>query len=301
MSSVNYVLTAHGADYRVCHRHSPECRVSFYTIRHPDISPGTEEIVMPLASPFQEYADSCFRKIRECWRRYFAIVSVSDENRRLLTQLRLAETFQNRNTELELANARLRDLLVLRRTIDDPALAAEVIARDPSPWYRSMTVNKGKSDGVRKGMPVIVPEGAAGLISHVSDRHSRVLLITDPSSAVDAIVQRTRTRGIVRGESPGLCTCEYVLRRHEISPGDILVSSGLDGIFPKGLRLGKVTEVMPVSSGIFQEIRLAPFADFEKLEEVLIILRPPAETEISLSECNVLHRSLSFNPHTQHC
>ncbi|MGE0086769.1 MAG: rod shape-determining protein MreC [Desulfococcaceae bacterium] len=248
-----------------------------YAVRHPDFPPGTGETVMPLVSPFQEYADAALRKVRDCWIRYFALVSVSDENRSLRTALRLAENRQSRCMEMELANERFRELLLLRRTMDDPVLAAEVIARDPSHWYTGLTVNRGKADGVRKGQPVVVPEGAAGLISHVTEHYARVLLLAAPNSAVDAMVQRTRARGIVRGESAGLCTCEYVLRRHEIREDDILISSGLDGIFPKGLRLGRVAEVMPVSSGIFHKIKVIPFADFEKIEEVLIILRPDTE------------------------
>ncbi len=245
-----------------------------YAVRHPDLSPGTEEMIMPLASPFQKQASAALRKIRNCWRAYFALVSVSEENRNLSTELALTRAAQTRCTELELTNARLRELLRLRRTVDDPVLAAEVIARDPSPWYTGITVSKGKLDGVRKGLPVIVPEGVAGLVSHVSDRHARILLLADPNSAVDAIVQRTRARGIVRGQSAGMCTYDYVLRGHEVRKDDILISSGLDGIFPKGLRVARVTEVVPVSSGIFQEIRAIPFANFEKLEEVLIILLP---------------------------
>ncbi len=249
----------------------------FYTVRHPDVSPGTERIAIPLVSRFQEAGASLLGKIRGCWNTYFALASVAEENRRLRGELRLAQTARTRCTETELASTRLRELLRLRRTMDDPVLAAEVIARDPSPWYRSITVNRGTAHGVRKGLPVVVPEGVAGVISHVSDRHARVLLLTDPNSAVDVLVQRTRARGMVKGDAAGMCTCEYVLHRYEVRKDDILVSSGLDGIFPKGLSVGRVAEVLPVSSGIFQKIRVVPFADFEKLEEVLILLRPAAE------------------------
>lgn len=249
----------------------------FYTVRHPDVSPGTGEVAIPLVSPFQEYAGSLLGTIRKCWHTYFALVSVAEENRNLHAELRAARAGETRCTETELAGTRLRELLRLRRTMDAPVLAAEVIARDPSPWYSSITVNRGTEHGVRKGLPVVVPEGVVGVISHVSGRHARVLLLTDPNSAADVLVQRTRARGMVKGESAGLCTCEYVLHRHEVTEDDILVTSGLDGIFPKGLRVGRVAEVLPVTSGIFQKIRVIPFANFEKLEEVLIILRPAAE------------------------
>ncbi|MEZ4528884.1 MAG: rod shape-determining protein MreC [Desulfobacterales bacterium] len=254
----------------------------FYALRHPELSPGTSGLALPLAAPLQEAADALRRKIRDCWQDYFALVSVAQENRSLRTALRQEQNRHTRCTEMELANTRLRELLSLRRSMDLPVLAAEVTARDPSPWHRSLTVNRGSTDGLRKGQPVTVPEGTVGVISHVSAHYARVLLLSDPNSAVDVLIQRTRARGIVRGESAGLCTCEYILRREEVREGDILITSGLDGLFPKGQRVGQVSQIMPVSSGIFQKIMVTPFADFEKIEEVLILMQPearPPETE----------------------
>ncbi|MBW2365959.1 MAG: rod shape-determining protein MreC [Deltaproteobacteria bacterium] len=131
------------------------------------------------------------------------------------------------------------------------------------------------SDGLKKGLPVIIPEGIAGHITEVTSHYAKVLLIFDQNSAVDAFVQRTRARGIVKGETTGRCVLKYVLQKHDIRVGDTVVSSGWDGVFPKGLRIGYVSKVVKRTSGIFQEIKVTPYVDFDNLEEVLVILNPP--------------------------
>ena len=104
-----------------------------------------------------------------------------------------------------------------------------------------------------------------------------LLLIIDPNSAVDALVQRTRSRGLIKGIVGGKCLFKYVLRKHEIRVGDAVISSGLDGVYPKGLHIGKISGVIRRNAGIFQEVTLTPFVDFEKLEQVLIMLKQPYE------------------------
>jgi rod shape-determining protein MreC len=150
--------------------------------------------------------------------------------------------------------------------------AAEVIGKDPSPWFKTIIIDKGKDDGVGKGMAVVIPEGIAGQIMDVSSRYSKVLLIIDPNSAVDVMVQRTRARGIIKGGPAGRCHIKYVLRKQDVSVGDQIISSGLDGVFPKGLAVGHVSGVIKRNSGIFQEVTVTPHIDFEKLEEVLVVL-----------------------------
>jgi rod shape-determining protein MreC len=118
---------------------------------------------------------------------------------------------------------------------------------------------------------VVIPEGIVGVVIETSSRSAKVLLLIDPNSAVDALVQRTRARGIVKGGGAGYCVFDYVLRKHEISVGDTVVSSGLDGVFPKGLRVGRISEIVRLNAGIFQKVSVTPVVDFEILEEVFII------------------------------
>jgi len=158
--------------------------------------------------------------------------------------------------------------------MDERVLAAVVISKDPFLWFKSVIIDKGKADGIERGVPVVVPEGIAGLVTDVSYLYSKVLLIIDQNCAVDSLIQRTRVRGIIKGKSDR-CLFEYVLRKHGIIEGDTVISSGLDGIFPKGLRVGIVSEVTHMSPGIFQQITVTPYVDFQKLEEVLVILNLP--------------------------
>ena len=153
--------------------------------------------------------------------------------------------------------------LKFKKNIDERVLAAEVIAKDPSPWFKTVLIDKGNHDGVEKGMAVVIPEGIAGQTTEVSAHYSKVLLIIDHNSAVDALVQRDRARGIIKGGSAGQCLFKYVLRKHDVVVDDIVVSSGLDGVFPKGLPVGYVSGVIKPKSGIFQEVTVTPYVDFE--------------------------------------
>jgi rod shape-determining protein MreC len=140
-----------------------------------------------------------------------------------------------------------------------------------------LTLDKGEADGLRRGLPVVVAEGVVGVVSDTARHYSRVLLIIDQNSSVDALVQATRARGVVKGNSSPILSFAYVLRRYPLIESQVLVTSGLDGIYPKGLRIGHVQTVNPHGTGIFQEVQVLPFVDFDTLEEVLVILKPPPD------------------------
>ena len=120
-------------------------------------------------------------------------------------------------------------------------------------------------------MPVVVPEGVVGQVVDVSVGYSKVLLLIDPNSAIDALCQRTRARGIIKGGSNKKCAFEYVLRKNDVRVGDVILSSGLDGVYPKGIRIGRVSSVVKRNSGIFQTVEVEPYVNFDKLEEVLVV------------------------------
>jgi rod shape-determining protein MreC len=238
------------------------------------------ETTIPFLAPFQNAVTSSIRYLRDIWSTYFSLVSVAEENKRLKAALRNATEKMNRCEEIEISNARLRELLSFQRKINQKMLPAEVIGRSPSAWSKTAIINQGKNSGIKKGLPVVVPEGIVGQVISVSRNYSKVLLITDQNSALDGMVQRTRSRGIVQGDSTELCLFKYVLRKDDIREGDIVISSGLDGIYPKGLMIGKITEASKNKSGIFQEVAITPDVDFEKLEEVMIILEPLLENRV---------------------
>lgn len=243
--------------------------------RHSPYGLGRSGIAV--VAPFQEAFTRFIFFCRDIWGHYFYLVSVSMDNTVLKQQLHAAQEQNARYREIELANIRLRELVDFKQAMEHPVLSAEVIAKDPSPWFKSVVIDKGRADGVRVGFPVVVPLGIVGQVTEASNRYARVLLIIDQNNAVDGLVQRTRARGMVKGAAAGNCMFKYALRKHDIRVGDTIISSGLDGVFPKGIRIGSVAEVVKTHSGIFQEVSVTPFADFEKLEEVLVIINPPHE------------------------
>lgn len=239
---------------------------------------GMGGVALTLVAPFQEIVTDAIRFSSDIWQHYFMLVKMSQENAHLNQELRQALENKNRQNEIELSNARLRDLLGFRKTVTPLLVAAEVIGKDPSPWFKTIVIDKGLQDGVDKGLPVVMPEGVVGLVTNAAHHYATVLLLIDQNSAIDALVQNSRARGIIEGEPTGRCRLKYVLRKYEVKIGEVVISSGLDGVFPKGFRVGYVSEVTKPNAGIFQEVTVTPYIDFEKLEEVLVVLdRPPKE------------------------
>jgi len=236
---------------------------------------GLGHVALPFVAPFQDAVTHSIRFLRGIWSHYFYLASVAKENDQLKRALGQATEKNNQLNEIALSNIRLRNLLNFKKTLSVRVLSAEVIAKDPSPWFKSIIIDKGKEGGIKKGLPVVIAEGIVGQVIEVSRKNSKVLLVIDQNSAVDALVQRTRSRGVVKGESTEKCQLKYVLRKHDVKVGDTVISSGLDGVFPKGLRIGRVSSVHRPNSGIFQAVAISPYVDFEKLEEVLIILDRP--------------------------
>ncbi len=148
--------------------------------------------------------------------------------------------------------------------------AAEIIARDPSPWFGTLVINKGEAQGVTKHMGVLSPYGVVGQTIDASAHSARVLVLTDHNSGVDAVVQRSRARGIVQGALDGTCVMKYLKRGEDVEVGDRVVTSGLDGIFPKGVLIGTVTHVSRGNRGLLQVAEIKPSAPLEQIEEVVV-------------------------------
>lgn len=227
-----------------------------------------------IVAPVHDLVTGSARFARDVWRYYFSLVSVAKENERLKRALSRSAFENNRCRELELANNRLRNLLGFHEASSLRTFAAQVVARDSSGWFKTIIIDKGSADGVKRNMPVAVADGIVGRVIAVSRFYSKVLLIIDLNSSVDGLCQRTRARGLVKGGVSGRCGFLYVLRKDDVRIGDTIITSGLDGVFPKGLRIGRVSAVVKRNAGIFQEVEIEPYVNFEKLEEVLVILTP---------------------------
>ncbi len=242
---------------------------------------GLERIAIAFISPFQELVTRTIRFSQDIWQHYFALVTIAKENDELKRKLNRVAEKNNLWQETDLANTRLRSLLDFQKSITELVVAAEVIGKDPSAWFKTVTIDKGEADGLKKGLPVVMPQGIAGQVIEVSNHYAKVMLIIDRNSAVDALVQRTRARGVIKGESTAQLRLAYVLRKKDVRVGDIVVSSGLDGIYPKGLRIGLVSQVIEHEADIFHEVFITPFVDFEKLEEVLVVLDARRQSLVS--------------------
>jgi rod shape-determining protein MreC len=247
------------------------------TGKHAQAPSGLGRGVLVIVAPFQKQFTAFFHSVKGIWNQYFFLVSRAKENQDLKRALGQSLQQLNRCSETELANDRLRHLLGFEEEISRPMIAAQVVGKDPSDWSKTIIVDKGTAGGVRQGAPVVIPEGIVGVVVEASGRYAKVLLLTDPNSAVDALVQHTRARGIVKGGGADYCVFDYVLRKHEISVGDMVVSSGLDGVFPKGLRVGRISEIVRQNAGIFQKVSVTPYVDFDILEEVFVISEPADE------------------------
>ncbi|MGB9629833.1 MAG: rod shape-determining protein MreC, partial [Thermodesulfobacteriota bacterium] len=215
-----------------------------------------DALVMELCSPFQRASTLVIKTVRGVFQQYIFLVGLQRENVRLKQKMAELERENNRLREEVLASGRLQSLLQFREKNFPSSIPAQVIGKDPSSWFKSITLNRGERDGVRKGMAVITPQGVIGQILKTSPNYSTVLLITDYNSAIDAITQRTRAKAIVEGLGENQCQLKYLRRTEEVRIGDKVVTSGLTGSFPKGLIIGEITKVEKSGQGVFQYAEL---------------------------------------------
>jgi rod shape-determining protein MreC len=236
-----------------------------------------ESLVVGITSPVQKAVWGIIGGVGSVWRGYFYLVGLEKENQALKRELQELKLQMNRYREADLANERLRALLNFKKSIATPLLPAQVVAFDPSGWFQTILIDKGRNDGVVQDMAVVSAEGLVGRIIGVGSHHAKVLLILDGNSAVDGYIQRSRARGVLVGLGLELCLLKYVQRNEDVQVGDQVISSGMGGVFPKGLHVGTVQEVVRGSSGLFQRVEVKPAVNFSRLEEVLVVIQPPPE------------------------
>jgi rod shape-determining protein MreC len=231
-----------------------------------------DKVLLEVVGRLQQAFTGSARAVESVWRGYFYLVNQHEENQRLETTVGLLRSQINDLKEAKLANQRLANILKFKAGRDFPYVGADVVSWNPNSWFKTITIDRGSQDGVASGMPVISHQGMVGRVVEVSPGYSRVLLIIDYNSSVDAYVQRSRVRGILAGRSERKCIFKYALKNDDVQRGDVIVSSGMSGAFPKGLPLGRVSRVKATGQDIFLEIDVTPAADFDHLEEVLVVL-----------------------------
>jgi rod shape-determining protein MreC len=233
-----------------------------------------DALLMEICSPLQKASTLIIKTIQGTFQKYVFLVDIERENRMLKQKIAELQEENNRTKEMKLAMDRLKQLLQFREEYSFSMIGAEVIGQDPSSWFKSVTIDKGERDGVKKGMAVISAAGVIGQILKTAPHYATVLLLTDYNSAIDSIVQRTRAKAIVEGKGENRCQLKYLLRTEEVAVGDAVVTSGLAGNFPKGLMVGEIKNVDKKGHGVFQYAELVPSVDLTKLEEVFVVMQP---------------------------
>ncbi len=234
---------------------------------------GWSGAVLDVAAPVQRMIALPLEFVQDAWRHYVSILEVGQRNEELSSRLVLLEEENLQLREALVASGRLERIAEIRADFAVPMLSSELVGVDPSPWFRSVLVDRGQSHGVRSGMPVISELGLVGLVTATSTRAAKAKLVLDRQSAVDGIVQRSRSRGIVRGRGTDQLDFEFVVRGSDVRIGDVVISSGLGGVYPKGIRIGEVTSVSDPGSELLQTAKLVPAVDFGRLELVFVMLR----------------------------
>jgi rod shape-determining protein MreC len=243
-----------------------------YTAKHSGSSGYATQIVAETVRPFSSASYAVYDWIRGKWEAYVNLVDLKDENERVVSRLRILEAHNAQLGELAQENKRLKTLLESKESLPNNSVAARVIGYDPSGWIQAITINRGFNDGIKEGDAVIDGVGIVGQVITVSHNTSRVLLIIDRTSGVDAYIQENRARGIVEGNGSSTLEFKFVTDSEDVKIGDKIVTSGLDDVFPKGLMVGIVSQSSMSSGGMFKAIKITPTVQFQKLEDVLVLI-----------------------------
>ncbi len=216
--------------------------------------------------------------IKDNWSRYIFLVGIEEENKNLNREINELKAVLVSYQESYKEAQRLKKLLSLSDNYHYNFISARVIGREQAALSRVILINKGSSDGLKAGMPVVAPPGLIGRLVDVSWHVSRVLLFIDENSNIDAIVQRSRTQGIISGAGSRGMILKYISKTQDVKEGDVVVSAGMGGVFPKGMLIGQVIHVDRKDPGLFLKIDVASYTDLSKLEEILVLASDETKT-----------------------
>lgn len=224
--------------------------------------------------------------VRRVVSEYINIIGVKSENKIMKEQIQELQAIQAQFEENLIENNRLKKLLEFKSKTKMKLLPAQVIGKDLTVDHQTITINKGTAEGVKDQQAVLTTEGAVGYIQRPQLHSSQVMLTTDRYAVTDAILQKSRSRAIIEGMGKDNGLLKYVDRDEKIEVGDIIVTGGLDNIYPIGFPLATVKEVMKKSNSSIRVIHTAPVVHAEKIEEVFVILSTEGEDFSSQSESN---------------
>lgn len=240
--------------------------------------PVLEAVTFGVFAEVQRGVSSVIGAVRSSWTDYFALQHVRQENERLQQELARLRIALQQERALAQQSRTLQDLLTLRSQTELSTTAAGVIGSGASPDFRTITIDKGTMDGLAPDMAVIAPAGVVGRVITPSARAAKVQLLIDRNAAAAAIVERSRAQGVVEGTGGNL-RLNYVSATADIKVGDRLITSGIEGIYPKGFVIGQI-ESIERGAGEFSAVIVGPAVDFSSLEAVLVVLTPPLAAQI---------------------
>ncbi len=237
-----------------------------------------QRLVVEVVAPVQKGFANSRQELSDLINNYVRIVNTSKENVYLKEKIARIESDLFQMEEIRRENFRLKQMLSYSEDIGQEKILAQVIGWDSANQFKVLRLNRGSNDGIRVMSPVITHMGLVGYIYRVGPNYSDVLTILDPNNRVDALVERTRTHGIVEGVFNYRCALKYINRTESIEVGDRLITAGVGGIYPKGVKVGMVTDIDREASGMTLGVEITPSVDFHKLEEVLVLMPKVATT-----------------------
>ena len=230
------------------------------------------QIVTEVLSPIQEGIASSKNNLSSLWDNYLSIVNTSKENEVLKKQISRLDSDLTSMEEMRKENLRLKRLLNFSDESSHQKIMAQVVGWDSSNEFKVIRLNKGTRHGIKAMSPVITDQGLVGYVYRTTENYSDVLTILDQNNRVDIVVERTRTHGIVEGVFNFKCALKYIMRNEQVEVGDKLITAGVGGIYPKGIKVGMITDIAKENFGMTLSIEVVPSVDFDKLEEVLVLI-----------------------------
>ena len=242
--------------------------------------PVLEQVTFGVFAEVQRSMTVVVSGVRHFWSGYVGLRDVREENAELKQQLADVQVQLQQQRALADRSRGLDRLLGLRERLTLNTVAAEVIALGATPDFRTMTIDKGSQQGLKSDMAIIAPAGVVGRVVVPSLRAAKVQLLIDRNAAAGALIERSRAQGVVVGAGDELLRLEYVSEIADVVVGDVVVTSGIDGIFPKGFIIGRV-ETVERSGRTYRRVTVSPAVDFSSLEEVLVVLTPTPAREMA--------------------
>jgi len=236
--------------------------------------PMLEAATFGVFAEVQRAATSVIGGAQDTWANYFALQRVRSENEQLQAEVAQLRVQMQQERALAQESRSLQQLLDLRSSLQVDTTGASVIGAGASAEFRTMTLDKGTGDGLRPDMAVISPSGVVGRVIMPTPRASKLQLLIDRNAAAGAIIERSRAQGVVVGTGAERLRMDYVSGTADVKVGDRVVTSGIDGIYPKGFVIGQI-ESIERGAGEFSGIMVRPAVDFSGLESVLVVLTPP--------------------------